>query len=281
RPNTGASGGRRNPMRFQPSTSNAVRRSITALAATALVFAMLGGTALAAPVVRDHIASSGVGATSTVCVGTVCTATSVFVVVDNSGGASQACLDISRYDSVAFLLLGYENGCAPVAESGFSMDTKGLASAALSPIDITLQAFTCDSNGCLPTGAPRVAHLGPTYTGGADTTPRRSSTKQRKFQLYETDLPTNWYNVQADVPSPPPPPLHPGTGQPLGPADLAPLFPMELIKQEVSRERWIEIPEPVRDAYKVWRPTPLIRALGLEKVLGTPAHIYYTWEGTS
>jgi len=164
-------------MRFQPSTSNAVRRSITALAATALVFAMLGGTALAAPVVRDHIASSGAGATSTVCVGTVCTATSVFVVVDNSGGASQACLDISRYDSVAFLLLGYENGCAPVAESGFSMDTKGLASAALSPIDITLQAFTCDSNGCLPTGAPRVAHLGATYTGVGDTNTFRSNSK--------------------------------------------------------------------------------------------------------
>src|SRR5438552_14931583 len=109
----------------------------------------------------------------------------------------------------------------------------------------------------------------------------RRSTTQRKFQLDEKDLPTHWYNIQADLPSPLPPPLHPGTGQPIGPADLAPLFPMELIKQEVSRERWIEIPEPVRDAYKVWRPTPLIRALGLEKVLGTPAHIYYKWEGTS
>src|SRR6478672_11596963 len=102
-----------------------------------------------------------------------------------------------------------------------------------------------------------------------------------KYLLPEDRIPTAWYNIQADLPSPLPPPLHPGTGQPIGPADLAPLFPMELIKQEVSRERWIEIPEPVRDAYKVWRPTPLIRALGLEKVLGTPARIYYKWEGTS
>ncbi|MDO8562911.1 MAG: TrpB-like pyridoxal phosphate-dependent enzyme, partial [Candidatus Limnocylindria bacterium] len=104
---------------------------------------------------------------------------------------------------------------------------------------------------------------------------------QRKFMLDEKDLPTHWYNIQADLAKPLPPPLHPGTGQPIGPADLAPLFPMELIKQEVSTERWIAIPEPVRDAYRVWRPTPLIRALGLEKALGTPAHIYYKWEGAS
>jgi len=115
----------------------------------------------------------------------------------------------------------------------------------------------------------------------AISTAKRPTTKQRKFLLDEKDLPTHWYNIQADLPVPLPPPLHPGTGQPIGPADLAPLFPMELIKQEVSRERWIEIPEPVRDAYKVWRPTPLIRALGLEKVLGTPARIYYKWEGVS
>ena len=165
-------------MRLQLGTSNIVRRSITVIAATTLVFAMLGGAALAAPpVVRDHFASSGAGATNTVCVGTVCTATSVFVIVDNSGGPSQACVDITRYDSVAFALLGYENGCAPLAESGFSMDTKDLASAALSPIDITLQAFTCDSNGCLPTGAPRVAHVGATYTGAGDTNTFRSNSK--------------------------------------------------------------------------------------------------------
>jgi len=105
--------------------------------------------------------------------------------------------------------------------------------------------------------------------------------RQRKFMLDEKDLPTHWYNIQADLQKPLPPPLHPGTGQPIGPADLAPLFPMELIKQEVSTERWIAIPEPVRDAYRVWRPTPLIRALDLEKALGTPAHIYYKWEGAS
>src|SRR5438477_12662997 len=109
---------------------------------------------------------------------------------------------------------------------------------------------------------------------------REPMAETTKCLLGENDIPTAWYNIIADLPSPLPPPLHPGTGQPLGPADLAPLFPMELIKQEVSRERWIEIPEPVRDAYKVWRPTPLIRALGLGKVFGTPARIYYKWDGT-
>ncbi|MBU6423256.1 MAG: pyridoxal-phosphate dependent enzyme, partial [Chloroflexi bacterium] len=104
---------------------------------------------------------------------------------------------------------------------------------------------------------------------------------QRKFILDEKDLPTHWYNIQADLPAPLPPPIHPGTGQPIGPADLAPLFPMALIGQEVSRERWIEIPEPVREAYRIWRPTPLVRALDLERALETPARIYYKWEGTS
>jgi hypothetical protein len=165
-------------MRLQLDTSNIVRRSITVIAATTLVLTMLGGAALAAPpVVRDHIASSGAGATNTACVGTVCTATSVFVVVDNSGGPSQACLDITRYDSVALMLLGYENGCAPLVEGGFSMDSKGLASAALSPIGITVQAFTCDSSGCVPTGAPRVAHVSATYAGIGDTNTFRSNSK--------------------------------------------------------------------------------------------------------
>jgi tryptophan synthase beta chain len=104
---------------------------------------------------------------------------------------------------------------------------------------------------------------------------------QRKFVLDERDLPTHWYNIQADLGAPLPPPLHPATGEPIGPADLAPLFPIELIKQEVSQERWIEIPEPVREVYRLWRPTPLIRALGLEKAIGTPARIYYKWEGVS
>lgn len=104
---------------------------------------------------------------------------------------------------------------------------------------------------------------------------------QTRFLLSEQDLPTRWYNIQADLPAPLPPVLHPGTGQPIGPQDLAPLFPVELIKQEVSRERWIEIPEPVREIYRLWRPTPLHRALRLEQALDTPARIYYKWEGVS
>ncbi|MBI2153778.1 MAG: TrpB-like pyridoxal phosphate-dependent enzyme [Candidatus Rokubacteria bacterium] len=102
-----------------------------------------------------------------------------------------------------------------------------------------------------------------------------------KYLLDEKDIPTKWYNIQADLKTPLPPVLHPGTGQPIGPQDLAPLFPMELIKQEVSRERWIEIPEEVRNVLRLWRPTPLIRARRLEKALGTPARIYYKYEGVS
>ena len=105
--------------------------------------------------------------------------------------------------------------------------------------------------------------------------------KQTKFTLDENEIPTQWYNIQADLPEPLPPPLHPGTGQPIGPADLAPLFPMELIKQEVSQERWIDIPEEVRDIYRLWRPTNMFRAHRLEKALDTPAKIYYKYEGTS
>jgi tryptophan synthase beta chain len=104
---------------------------------------------------------------------------------------------------------------------------------------------------------------------------------QTKFTLEERDLPKAWYNILADLPVPLPPVLHPGTKQPIGPADLAPLFPMEIIKQEVSMEREIEIPEPVRDIYRLWRPTPLYRAYRLEQALQTPAHIYYKYEGTS
>src|SRR5881392_103774 len=102
-----------------------------------------------------------------------------------------------------------------------------------------------------------------------------------KFLLDEKDIPTKWYNIQADFKTPLPPPLHPGTGQPIGPQDLAPLFPMELIKQEVSQERWIEIPDAIRDVYRLWRPTPLYRARRLEKALDTPARIYYKYEGVS
>src|SRR5512132_875762 len=105
--------------------------------------------------------------------------------------------------------------------------------------------------------------------------------REVKMVLAEKDIPTKWYNIQAALPTPAPPVLHPGTGQPIGPPDLAPLFPMELIKQEVSTERWIEIPEEVRDVLKLWRPSPLYRARRLEKALGTPAHIYYKYEGVS
>jgi len=102
-----------------------------------------------------------------------------------------------------------------------------------------------------------------------------------KILLSEKDIPEKWYNIQADLPKPLPPHLHPATKKPLGPEDLAPLFPMELIKQEVSTERWIEIPEEVRDIYKQWRPSPLFRAKRLEKLLKTPAKIYYKYEGVS
>src|SRR5467141_3535638 len=102
-----------------------------------------------------------------------------------------------------------------------------------------------------------------------------------RIVLDEKEMPTRWYNIQADLPFPGSPPLHPGTRQPIGPQDLAPLFPMELIKQEVSQERYIEIPDEVRDVYRLWRPTPLYRARRLEKVLGTPAKIYYKYEGVS
>jgi tryptophan synthase beta chain len=106
-------------------------------------------------------------------------------------------------------------------------------------------------------------------------------TSQTKFVLSEDRIPRAWYNIAADLPEPPPPPLHPGTGQPIGPADLAPLFPMALIGQEVSTEREIGIPDPVREAYALYRPSPLYRAHRLERALDTPAHIYYKYEGVS
>ena len=102
-----------------------------------------------------------------------------------------------------------------------------------------------------------------------------------KYVLPEDRLPTAWYNIQADLPVPLPPPLHPGTGQPIGPADLAPLFPMALIMQEVSTERYIDIPEEVQQVYRQWRPAPLFRARRLEGELQTPARIYYKYEGVS
>src|SRR5881227_510008 len=105
--------------------------------------------------------------------------------------------------------------------------------------------------------------------------------QRTKFLLDEKDIPTKWYNIQADLKTPAPPVLHPATKNPIGPQDLAPLFPMELIKQEVSQQRWIEIPDEIRDVYRLWRPSPLYRARRLEKALGTPAHIYYKYEGVS
>ena len=102
-----------------------------------------------------------------------------------------------------------------------------------------------------------------------------------KIVLDDTEIPEQWYNIQADLTTPMPPPLHPGTGEPVGPEALAPLFPMALIEQEMSQERWIEIPDDVRQIYAQWRPSPLYRARRLEKALDTPARIYYKWEGVS
>jgi len=105
--------------------------------------------------------------------------------------------------------------------------------------------------------------------------------EQTKYILDETHIPKSWYNLIADLPRPLPAVLHPGTKQPVGPGDLEPLFPMELILQEVSAERSIDIPEPVRDVYRMWRPSPLMRARRLEQKLGTPAKIYFKYEGVS
>ena len=106
-------------------------------------------------------------------------------------------------------------------------------------------------------------------------------TKPTKFLLDEAALPKSWYNIVADLPAPPPPVLHPGTGQPVGPDDLAPLFPMAIIMQEVCQDRHVDIPQPVMDALKLWRPSPLFRAKRLEQALDTPARIYYKYEGGS
>jgi tryptophan synthase beta chain len=108
-----------------------------------------------------------------------------------------------------------------------------------------------------------------------------AQTRQHKIVLDESEIPTQWYNLIPDLPSPPPPPLHPGTLQPVGPADLAPLFPEDLILQEVTGERYVDIPAEVLDVYKLWRPSPLYRAHRLEAALGTPARIYYKYEGVS
>src|SRR5213596_2630684 len=108
-----------------------------------------------------------------------------------------------------------------------------------------------------------------------------TSDTQTKFVLTEDRIPTHWVNLLPDLPGEPLPPLHPGTMQPAGPPDLTPIFPMALIEQEVATSPEVEIPEEVRDAYRLWRPTPLYRARRLERALDTPAHIYYKYEGVS
>src|SRR5213596_3362878 len=104
---------------------------------------------------------------------------------------------------------------------------------------------------------------------------------QVKFVLDESHLPEAWYNLVSDLPEQPPPVLHPGTGEPVGPDDLAPLFPMQIILQEVATDQYVPIPEEVRSVYRQWRPTPLYRARRLEQALGTPAKIFYKYEGVS
>jgi tryptophan synthase beta chain len=121
----------------------------------------------------------------------------------------------------------------------------------------------------------------PPQNGGTMTERAEIRSPTTKYLLDESDLPRRWYNIIPDLPSPPPPVLHPGRLDPVGPDDLAPLFPMALIMQEVSGESFVDIPEPVRDVYRLWRPTPLIRAYRFERALGTPAKIYYKYEGTS
>lgn len=106
-------------------------------------------------------------------------------------------------------------------------------------------------------------------------------TKIKKIVLQEHEMPTQWYNIQADMPNAMLPPLHPGTGEPIGPGDLAPLFPMALIEQEVSSERYIDIPDEVQDIYKIWRPSPLVRATRFEKLLDAPVKIYFKNESVS
>lgn len=105
--------------------------------------------------------------------------------------------------------------------------------------------------------------------------------KQTKIVLSDKEIPQKWYNIMADMPNLPKPPLHPATQKPIGPGDLSPIFPMALIEQEMSGDRWIDIPPEVMDIYTLWRPSPLFRAHRLEAALGTPAKIYYKYEGVS
>ncbi len=132
-----------------------------------------------------------------------------------------------------------------------------------------------------PDGESPVAIVGGSRSGRRPKQTENEMTDSVKYLLDESRIPKHWYNLMADLPAPPPPVLHPGTMKPVGPDDLAPLFPMALIAQEVATEREIPIPEPVRDVYRQWRVTPLYRARRLEKALQTPARIYYKYEGVS
>jgi tryptophan synthase beta chain len=132
------------------------------------------------------------------------------------------------------------------------------------------------------TPAPEVANGDEmSVTTGLSGSSVGAMSEPTKILLDEAEMPRRWYNVTADLPSPPPPVLHPGTLQPVGPDDLAPLFPMALIAQEVTTDRYVDIPDEVLDVYRLWRPSPLFRAHRLEKALGTPAKIYYKYEGVS
>lgn len=166
-------------MRGHLPTPKAIRRTASAIVATAVAFAMLGSSALAAPpVARDHIASTGASAGSYVCAGSVCTATSVLAIVNSPDGPTQACLDIWRYQQIgtSSVPLGYETGCAPLAQTSFSIDTKGLTAASLGPTEIPVQAFSCDSTGCNPTGA-RTAVVSATFTGVGGLATFRANSK--------------------------------------------------------------------------------------------------------
>jgi tryptophan synthase beta chain len=139
---------------------------------------------------------------------------------------------------------------------------------------VELAAAACTDAHAWP-AAPEVARSSP------GTEMQVTSTKRKKITLDEREIPERWYNIVADMPNKPMPPLNPATLEPIGPEALAPLLPMALIQQEVSQERWIAIPEEVRDIYRIWRPTPMFRATNLERALDTPARIYYKWEGVS
>jgi hypothetical protein len=167
-------------MRVHLLTPNFIRRSGSAVAAGALAFALLGGSALAAPPIRDTFTSTSAGAANVVCDGWDCRATAVFAFVNSPDGPSEACLDITHYamaGPTGFMLLDYERGCAPLSAGGLSIDTKGLASAALGPTDITVQAFACDPTACNPTGTPRTVRVSATYTGVGDVDTFRSNGK--------------------------------------------------------------------------------------------------------